>query len=231
MTFLELCQKAGTDSGLISYQNVPTTVAGATGRWASIVRFVAQAWSDIQRARTDWEFMRQAYSHALVIGTAAYAPADLGITAGDFARYISDAAGYLPHICFDPAIGVADTQSLVQISPEDWSMVYGRGAQTLTRPMNYALADTRLFVGPVPDKAYTLAGSYWRAPQLLVADADVPNLPAHFHDIIPWRAIMKMSGKDGAFADRLIAQGEYSTMYRQLVAEQTRPIIMADSLA
>jgi hypothetical protein len=58
-----------------------------------------------------------------------------------------------------------------------------------------------------------------------------PDLPDHFHDIIAWKAIMKISGKDGAFADRLVAQGEYSTMYRQLVAEQTRPITLADSLA
>lgn len=232
MTFLELCQKAGTDSGLISYQNRPTTVAGATGRWAGIVAFTAQSWSDIQRSRGDWEFNRDSFSHALTIGQASYTPAQLGITER-FSRFAVDAkaAGYQPMHCYDPAIGVADDASLWQISPECWQMIYGRGPQTPTKPTEYALASGKLFVGSQPDKAYVLAGDYWKSPQVLAADSDVPDLPEHFHDIIAWKAIMKISGKDGAFADRLIAQGEYSTMFRQLVSEQTRPIVLADSLA
>jgi hypothetical protein len=118
MTFLELCQKTGTDSGLISYQNIPTTVTGATGRWAGIVSFTAQAWADIQRARTDWEFLRASFSHALVIGQASYTPGELGI-AERFARFAVDApaAGYQPMHCYDPAVGVADDASLTRSAP------------------------------------------------------------------------------------------------------------------
>jgi hypothetical protein len=233
MTFLELCQKTGTDSGLISYQNIPTTVTGATGRWAGhrqlhragLVRHSAK------RGPTG-SFLRASFSHALVIGQASYTPVELGI-AERFARFAVDApaAGYQPMHCYDPAIGLADDASLYQISPECWSMIYGRGPQTPTKPTEYALANGKLYVGSKPDKAYVLAATTWKAPQILVADSDVPDLPDHFHDIIAWKAIMKISGKDGAFADRLVAQGEYSTMYRQLVAEQTRPITLADSLA
>jgi hypothetical protein len=230
MTFLELCQKAGTDSGLISYQNVPTTVVGATGRWASIVSFVAQAWNDIQRSRGDWEFMRANISHALVVGQRAYVPSDLGIP-NSFSRFAGDAAGYQPWHLYDPAIGVADDQNLTQIPTDEHEMTYGRGAQTLSRPTKYAIANGQLYVGPLPDKAYTLVGLFWQAPHPLIDDADEPVLPEHFHDLIVWKAIMKISGKDGAFADRLVAQGEYSTMFRQLVSEQTRPIELGDSLA
>jgi hypothetical protein len=231
-TFLELAQGVGTDSGLISRQNIPTTVAGATGKWAEIVAFTAKALQDIQRARNDWEFNRASFSQALTIGKADYLPAELGITSR-FARFANDipASCYRPMHCYDPALGTADDQNLVQISPECWSMIYGRGSQSPTRPTEYALGQGKLLLGTAPDKAYVLAGDYWKAPQALSLDADVPDLPEQFHDVVKWRAIVKVSGKDGAFTDRLVAQAEYSSMYRQMVNEQTRPVEMGDSLA
>jgi hypothetical protein len=156
---------------------------------------------------------------------------DLGI-ANRFSRFAGDArSGYQPMHCYDPAIGVADDAASPRSAPRCWSMIYGRGAQTLTRPTEVCARQRQALRRPLPDKAYTLAASYWQGAADLIADADEPDLPEHFHDLIVWKAIMKISGKDGAFADRLVAQGEYSTMYRQLVAEQTRPITLADSLA
>lgn len=232
MTFLELCQAAAADSGLISSQNLPQTTANAVGKWGDIVRFTAQAWNIIQRSRRDWEFMRADFTHALTIGKSNYTPAELGITTR-FARFASDveADGLLPFHCYDPAIGVADDQCLRQISPEVWSQVYGRGTQDNNRPTDYALAGGKLYVGQFPDKAYTLLGSYWLAPQTLSLDSDVPALPDHYHDVIKWRAIMMVSGKDLAVADRTVAQAEYGQMFRQLVAEQTRPVNMGAPLA
>jgi hypothetical protein len=231
-TFLSLCQDVGTDSGLISYQNRPATVVGALGKWADIVSFTAQAWRGIQRARQEWEFMRGDFSHALVIGQSSYLPADLGISSR-FARFANDVLvdGLFPMRCFDPALGEADNQNLRQISPECWSMIYGRGAQTNQRPTDYALANSKLYVGAPPDKAYTVKGAYWKAPQTLALDADVPDLPEQFHEIIKWRAIIKVSGKDGAFTDRSVAQAEYSPLFRQLVKEQTRRVVLGGTLA
>jgi hypothetical protein len=133
--------------------------------------------------------------------------------------------------CYDPAIGAADDQNLLQISPECWSMIYGRGSQVPDRPTEYALSQGKLLLGAAPDKAYTFAGQYWKAPQTLALDTDAPDLPEQFHDLVKWRAVIKVSGKDGAFTDRLVAQAEFSAMYRQMVNDQTRPLEMGDSLA
>jgi hypothetical protein len=192
---------------------------------------VADAWSDIQLARTDWEFMRQPFSHAVTPGVFSYSAVDLGIAAGTHDRFVGDTEDYQPTIIFDPAIGVSDQQSLSQITIEQWSMIYGRGAQTNSRPCYYAIAGGKMYLGPIPDKAYTLAGSYWQAPQALVNDADVPIMPAHFHNVIKWGALMTVHGLDSAFADRATAQAKYSSLYRQLVNHQTRPVLMGGSLA
>jgi hypothetical protein len=62
--------------------------------------------------------MRGEFSQALTIGKADYLPAELGI-ASRFARFANDipASGYRPMRCYDPAIGEADDQNLLQISP------------------------------------------------------------------------------------------------------------------
>lgn len=229
-TFLSICQDVGTDSGLISFQNKPQTVVGAVGKWAEIVSFTAQAWRDIQRGRQDWEYLRAEFSHALTIAKADYTPAELGI-ATRFARFAVDqpADGFRPMRLYETS--EADSLDLFQISPEVWSQVYGRGSQQPNRPTEYALAGGKLYLGAIPDKAYTMKGRYWKAPQILALDADVPDLPEHFHDVIKWRGIMKVSGKDTAFTDRAVAQAEFSSGYRQLVKEQTRPVSMGAPLA
>lgn len=232
MTFLELCQQVGLVSGLISTQNQMTTTVGQVGRQLKIVTFTAMAYRRLQTSRTDWEWLRGTFSHALVIGQADYTPAELGI-ATRFKAFCVDVPvdGYRPMRLYNAGLGVADSQDLYQISPELYDQVYGRGVQTAQRPTEYALAQGKLFVAVKPDAAYTLDGCYWKAPQILAADGDVPELPAHFHDIITWGAIKLISGQEGAFADRAVALGDYSSMYRQLVTEQTRRISLGRPLA
>jgi hypothetical protein len=231
-TFLSLAQDVGTDSGLISHQNKPATVDGALGKWADSVRFTAKAWETIQRSRQDWEYLRADFSALLTAGKASYTGAELGVTSR-FARFAQDiAADFIqPMRLYDPVTGLGDSQNLHQISPECWSMIYGRGEQQNNRPTEYALANNKIYLGAIPDKAYRLDGSYWKAPQVLSLDTDVPDLPEHFHDAIKWRAIMMVAGKGGAFTDRIVAQAEYSQMYRQIVLEQTRPTGMGAALA
>jgi hypothetical protein len=230
MTFLELCAATAVDSGLISTQNTIVATGAQVGRKLKVVNFVVQAWKTIQNGRTDWVWMRGSYNHALIIGQSSYTPAQLGIAAR-FRSFMPASGRYQPHTLYDPAIGVADEMPLTQISPEDWYAMFGRGAQTNSRPCYYALEAGNMLLGPIPDKAYVLRGRYMKAAQVLTIDADVPELPDHLHDVIKWRAIMMLHGQDGAFADRTVAQAEYSRLYRILCNEQTAPVQMGDALA
>lgn len=232
MTFLELCRAAGLDSGLISSQNLMTSTAGQVGRQLKIVNFVDQAWKLIQGGRNDWVWMRAPFNGNLVIGQGSYTPAQVGI-ATRFRAFIPDrqAEGFQPHTIYDPAIGNSDETALCQISPVNWHMMYDRGAQTNTRPVYYAIENGKFLVGPLPDKAYVIRGRYVKSAQDLAADGDVPELPADFHDIIKWRAILMLHGQDGAFVDRTVAQAEFSRLYRLLSNEQTEPVCMGDALA
>jgi hypothetical protein len=69
-----------------------------------------------------------------------------------------------------------------------------------------------------------------KSAQALVNDADVPELPADFHDVIKWRAISMLDGQDGAFRRPRVAQAEYSRLYR-LLATSRRAGRLGDALA
>jgi hypothetical protein len=229
MDFLDLVKAACLDSGLVSSQQLPTTVVGLVGRKLKIMNAVVDAWDSIQTGRSDWAWMRDVYTHALIIGQGSYTPAQLGI-AMRFRSFIPDKPDFQPVTLYDPAIGQADETALCQISRFDWRTMYDRGVQTNTRPVHYAIDNGKLLVGPLPDKTYTLRGSYMKAAQVLTVDADVPELPVDYHPLIKWRAIMTVHGLDGAFADRTVAQAEYSRMYRLLANEQTDPVVVGGTL-
>lgn len=229
MTFLDLCKAASLDSGLISSQNLMTTTLNQSGRQLKVVNAVADAWDTIQTGRTDWAWLKAQFSHALVIGQSSYTPAQLGITSR-FRAFLRETDEFRPHTIYDPAIGLADESELCEVRPAQWRTTYDRGVQTNSRPIHFAREAGNLLLGPLPSKTYTLRGWYKKSPQRLAADADVPECPDYFHVAIKWRAILDLHGKDGAFADRAVAQAEYSRLYRLLVNEQTDPVVMGGAL-
>jgi hypothetical protein len=51
-------------------------------------------------------------------------------------------------------------------------------------PIYYALDGANMHLYPTPDGVYPLELRYWLLPPLLVADTDVPTLPADWHDLL-----------------------------------------------
>lgn len=226
-TFLQLCRDTGRDSGTVSSTNPLTTVAGATDRQEKIVSFVTQAWLLIQGAREDWQWLRAEFSESAVIGQARYDPIDdWGLTR--FAGWIEDKDDYEPVTLLDPSLGSADEGAIRQIGFQDWRSRYGRGEQQQQRPTCWAISPAReLCLGAVPDRAYTVKGEYLRGPQTLAVDADVPELPAEFHDLIKWRALMLLAGHDQSPGDLAFAQTNFAPRWRQLVNAQTPEVFFA----
>lgn len=59
-----------------------------------------------------------------------------------------------------------------------------RSAPATGTPRYYALDGLKLHLYPTPDGVYPLELRYWKMPALLVADSDVPNLPADYHRLL-----------------------------------------------
>lgn len=219
MNYLELCQAVARESGTIAGLPSFTTVAGATGRLAKLTAWVADAWRNIQNERTDWLFLRQEFSKALIVDQTQYTPASFGL---EVLKWMPDTRTRRIMSVYDNSIGQADEGHIQQIPYDRWRAMYNHGSHDANRPTVWAQApDKQLCVGPKPDKAYIIRGEYIRTAQLLTADADIPIIPTQFHGVIVGEALRLMARADEALQVLAEKAQQYDILRTPLVNDQT----------
>lgn len=218
-TFLELVRDLARETGTLAGGSSLATVVGATSRAEKLVYWTAKAWRNIQLDRDDWLWMQAEFTSALVIGQKRYTSTNFGI-ASRFGYWHQDSF-YLPYTIYDPAEGVDDETEIKQIEYEIWREKYDRQSHDNTRPIEWAISPAREFcVGPTPDKAFVIRGSYQKSPQTLAADADIPEMPVKYHDLIVWEAARLLSIHDEAQGPMISMTVEAQRMKDELTWEQ-----------
>lgn len=194
-TFLQLCQQVGRDSGLLA-NNGPSTVVSQTADARKVVNWVIQAWRTIQLSQDHWRWMRKEFSFAsLTPNTARYTATALSIT--DWARWVTEIDTLTLYLT---ATGVSDEGELRWMGWHDYRRSYERGTQVAARPVYAAISPAdELCFGAKPDLAYTVRGEYYATPQILALDADVPECPTMYHDLIAWKAMELAQGHEVDF--------------------------------
>lgn len=225
MNFLELCRQVEIESGTVDVSKLMTTVANPTSRRLKVIGWVQEAWTMIQTSRLDWRFLRREYGAILEVGNGRYTGKDLSISR--FAAWYRDQPCYQPHSLYDRTIGATDTTELREISWTAWRERHRRGLEGPGRPQVYAISpEEKLCLGPVPDKAYQIEGEYYRAPQLLNADGDIPEVPVNHHLAIVWRALMLLGDHDEAGTTIARSTAKYFEAIEKLQRDQVdRPRI------
>lgn len=198
LTYLQLCQRAAIECDISGPG--PTTVVGNVGELNRICGWVAAALNDIETAHTDWGWMLKDASFQTVAGQAEYTPAQCGITAlawefGEwvpwrFRNYVTT-VGVISEVMMDS-----------DCTYDSWRTSYALGATRFveTRPLVVAIHPNRenLCLGPFPAALYTVTGQYFRAPQILVADGDIPDMPTQFQMAIVFKAMMRYGAYESA---------------------------------
>lgn len=236
MTFLQLCQRVAQESGTVAGSLQPSTVIGQTGRLAKFVNWTASAWSDIQLRRSDWLWMEGEFSGETASGTATYAPggAEFNLTRFGEWKPRRYAGGDSDITIYLTASGVSDERALLWLPYETFRRQYLRGGASLvTGYPAYVTIDPaqNLRLHPIPNGAYTVRGRYHKSPQVLAADADVPEMPAKFHQLIAWEALTKFIGPDDEATPQQFAGWERrrSALDFDLTVSQTPPTSFAES--
>ncbi|WP_395451195.1 hypothetical protein ACHMW7_16215 [Aminobacter sp. UC22_36] len=125
MNFLQLCQKVSSDSGTVDDSATLSTVVGVTRRNKKIVRWVNDAWRQIQNAHSTWRWMQAEFYGPTIAHQQRHAYSgfnDFATSAAitRFADWI-----YSTDDCdsglslYDPAIGVSDEGGL-RFRQWDW---------------------------------------------------------------------------------------------------------------
>lgn len=224
--FLALAQKVASDSGVVSGTQ-PSTCQNQTGLLGKIVRWTADAWRQIQNAENAWRFMFGEFTGNTLANTPRYTPASWNIT--DHAEWIHDREmlNDHPYSIYSVALGVSDETRLTEIDFEQWRQSYNRGVQTVGKPRYYAISPANEFcLAPMPDGIYTVKGVYRKAPQVLSADADIPNFPDRFHDLITYRARLLLAEHDEAGFALTTAAGEDARLMADLRRDQLPTLVI-----
>jgi hypothetical protein len=221
-------------------QTALPTVVGATGSLGRIVGWVNDAWTDIEMDHDDWDWMRSSnllgagVSFQTIPGQASYplgtGPGTVGVGVEAFGKW--DRETFRD---FTTASGFQNEMFLDEIPYDAWRNSYMLGAMRTvqTRPVVIAVGpDQSLCLGPPPNGQYTVTGDYFVAPQVMVADADVPlGLPTRFHMLIVYRVMQKCGQYESA--QELYARGseENAGMYAQLMAVRAPKVSFGGPLA
>lgn len=233
-TYLELCsdlRQESTDSG-----SGPTAVTGQSGELARFVKWVKDAWTELQNEHDDWRWMQKYFSVSTVSGTGAYAYDATGLTDTVSLAAITRFSRWhtKPHDfkCYLSSGGVGGEYFLQWMNWEDFKLLYRKGTQTNGRPVHVSVDETNKFVlGPIPNAVYVVSGGYTIGPQILAANSDTPEMPSRFHSLIVYRAMIKYGFNSVAPEALQRASIEGGRLHSALVRDQRPPISANCSLA
>lgn len=229
-TYLQLCVKLrqhATDSG-----TGPSAVTGQSGEHARYVTWISDEWTEIQQEKADWRWMRKQFTLNATVGNGAYAYSDCAdtVTTAAIARFScwhkNTVKSYLT------TAGVGGERRLIWLPWEEFERIYRFGTQTNGPPFHVSEDPTqKLVLGPKPDATYTVTGAYQIGPQTLTANDDVPEMPARFHNLIVYGALIRYGFHRVAPEALQFAQAEGSRLHGALLRDQLPQITRGRSLA
>lgn len=233
-TFLALCQRAAGESGMMgSSYALPTTVVGQTGDEGQIVRWVADAWRRLQTSRRNWQWMQAEFSGNTVASTQRYAATDFSLTrfrAWNLDTDTEDDSGFSIY-------PTGDQSRELPLRYRPWPEFYntylrGSAASREGHPQMFSTDPARqLVLYPIPDAVYVVRGRYWKAAQELAADADVPEMPEDYHDLLWMGALLRVASNQESWNQMQVWQRDYDRLMTDLHRDQLPPLVVAGALA
>lgn len=224
MDFLALVNRARVECGVSGAANPLLTLSGVTGESLRMKQWINSAWVDIQTAHEDWQWMREPVEFNTVTQQQFYTPTQAGVgsTFGNWKRdsFRSSSVGQ----------SYRDEQLLNYMEYTTFRnlYMYANMRNTYARPVVVTIQpgpNKSLGFGSIPDQPYVIAGEYYKLPQEFVNNTDEPNIPARFHMMIVYRAMMYYGGYEAA--PEVLGRGEqeYKRMMNRLEIDQiTTPV-------
>ena len=192
MNYLELSQRLVQEAGIAG--GGPATVTGQTGIKKKVVDWIARAWTEIQNQQ-NWDFLWATTSFTTTVAQRDYDPVDNLQLDPALSLFITDSFRI-----YTTSTGLSDQGSLEYVDWATWSTgTQGKGAVSSGKPSQFTiLPDDTIRLNATPDLSYTIDFDYYRTPVELSANSDTPALPAQFHDIILYQAMIYYAAHEDA---------------------------------
>ena len=195
MNFLELCRNV---AGRCSVSGVIADTVNQTGKFATVVDKVNEAWLEIQQSSDIWRFMRARFVFDTVANKPDYSVPLVteAIKAGGLSsirRYMLEDNSVA---CWPKNQRAART-FLGEWPFSDYEDAYIYADSQPGPPSIFAVdEDNTIWLGSIPNGVYTISGKLQLAATSLVAATDVPGMPEEHHLLIAHLATMKLAADD-----------------------------------
>jgi hypothetical protein len=226
MNKIQLAQRLRQECGVSG--TGPISTLNQTGEMKRLVDWIDQSHLEIQEKRPNWNWMVQPFSFQTVVAQYEYTPTEAGI-ATTFANWKMDSMR-----TFLTSSGVGTEQFLSPMAYRDYRDYYlfSTRRTSLAQPLQVSVAPNKnLLLGSPPVDVYTCHGEYYTLPYEMTADTDIPNIPARFHMIIVYRAMMDYGMYEAAPEVVQRGQAGYDLMMKKLEDDQLMDIDLAGPIA
>jgi len=206
MNHLQLFQETARKAGMA----IPTTTVSQTGENARILKYVDEAWLEIQGLHNNWNFMWARGSFPTTASTKDYDPGSTTV------NYINPDSMTL----YDSS--EADEGRLVYVPYQRYRRYYDVGTHTAQKPVRFTVLPNRYVrFHPTPDDAYTVQFDYYKKPTSLSGDTDEPGIPVtDLHWIIVWGAWRRYGEYEESGEIIKLATAEWQQMLARLRREE-----------
>lgn len=209
-TFIDMVRSVRLLSGMQG--TGPSSVVDATGVEEVLVKFVKDAYVDVQSLREEFDFLEAATSFNTVATQDTYTKLQIfGTSTPNFKKYnlhsfrITNSNGKKQYLQYVDS-NVLEAQFLNSDNEE------------LPKVYTIDPATKGVILKPIPNGIYTVEFRYWEQPEILEADADVPKLPLHFHNLIVYKALEKTA----IFLNSPELYRNYSTEANRMIGQLMR---------
>lgn len=230
MDFLQLINRTRVECGVSGASTALTTAQGLTGESARIASWVNSAWVDVQTAKEDWQWKRDAVQFNTVTQQQIYTPTEAGVGA-TFGNWKRDSFR-----CSSVGQNYADEQLLNYMDYTTFRNLYqyGNMRRTYARPVVVSIApgaNKNLAFGAIPDQPYVITGEYYKAPYELVNDDDTLDIPARYELLVVYRAMMFYAGYTAAPEVYQRGELEFKRLMNRLNIDQLPTLVSGPPLA
>lgn len=241
-TYLQLCKKVCYEAGIAGGAAAITTVVGNTGELHRVTQYVRDALIEIenryQHSGLQLRYQTRSFVLTTVAEQAEYEWDDAAVEDEDDATAIDRFQTWLVKDFNDPpriylqSAGVGTQGYLVYMPWIDFKRRYRVGTQVSSAPQDITIDNrNRIVLGPTPSDVYVVQADYILGPQDLNLGDDpnvnVPIMPANFHDVIVWRALMEYGLHENAPEVVSRAENKFTTWLADLEANQLCDMAMA----
>lgn len=148
------------------------------------------------------------------------------VSMAPFGRWQVPTDEYTVRISLSPV----DVYELGWVSYEEFQRRYIATAVDDGQPRWWSVSPAgQLLIAPAPDSGlYSIEADYWARPTELLLDDDEPDMPAQFHMLIVWRALLEVAAFDSAPEVETRATRNIKIIWRDLVDDQAPRIQLTD---